>query len=115
MIPKGLRTRENAETHWRFSLVKECIGIITITEGQCVENRALSKMVGHDPRALRNVLQNFEQIRIMIDPNGKRGLWYGLNPDAPKLVIPGNIPLPPGAIAVEHKETERIAFVEGEE
>lgn len=51
----------------------------------------------------------------MVDPNGKRGLWYSLNPDAPKLKIPDNLPPPPGAVAVETKETERIAFVEGEE
>lgn len=103
-------TKTVATKKWRFALVKEAIGIITLAEGQTVENKALARVLGQDPRALRQTLQMFPQIRCMIDPAGKRGLWYGINPDAPKLAIPGNVPAPAGAIAIQHKQQECLTL-----
>lgn len=106
--------KENAEKRWRFSLVKECLGIIAMADGQAVENRALARVVGQDPRALRQTLALFPQIRIMIDPDGKRGLWYGLNPNAPKFEIPGNVPPPTNPICIDGKATEPVCLVHEE-
>lgn len=97
---------------WRFGLVKECLGIIAMAEGHTVENRALARLVGHDPRGLRQVLERFPQIRILIDPNGKRGMWYALNPNAPKLAIPGNTAPPENPKVIDGKAPERLTFAE---
>jgi hypothetical protein len=99
---------------WRFALVKECLGIISMAEGQAVENRALARMVGQDPRALRQMLAIFPQVRIMIDPKGKRGLWYGLNPDGPKFEIPGNVPPPENPVYLVAKSSNALIECEGE-
>lgn len=104
--------KTNAEKRWRFALVKECLGIISMAPGMAVENRALATAVGQDPRALRQILQQFPQIRVMICPEGRRGLWYTLNPDAPRFEIPGNLPPPPNPICIDGKPTERITLIE---
>ena len=107
-------SKKKAEQRWRFTLVKECLGIIAMAPGQAVENRALARAVSQDPRALRQMLSRFPQIRILMDPEGRRGLWYSINPECPKFEIPGNRPPPQNPICLDGKSDDKLVLIESE-
>lgn len=84
-------TLDRVDRKARMDLRLKIFGLISLTQDKCIENCALARAIGMDPRGLRSLLRNDQHFRPVIRESG-RGLWWFINPDHPKLQIDHEAP-----------------------
>jgi hypothetical protein len=107
---RSSKTRAAVLDRWRTETRFYAYGIIAATKLQAVENRALSLALGMDPRGLRTIMERDPHFLCKIDPTGRRGLWYAINPEHAPLQLPGH--LEPSTVLITTCNRSQVARIE---